>query len=225
MSKSTCAPQQTFSRRRLLTLGGMAAGAAIIGCNSPTTHFSPGSEGAGKDSDPMRPFGGLASFPARTQRQIESVVDAKGAVNYGVLQIEIDRNDIRDVMLRGTPILPSFEINGDLNFEWMGNGKVMMNSDLCLKRDEIDPFIDQLIRHDTIFQAEHQHFYDFEPIVFFIHFRAYGDALAVARGCKAALNVTSTPFPQAPPKHPHTPLPAQKSAKLSAQNRASVPTA
>ncbi len=47
-------------------------------------------------------------------------------------------------------------------------------------------------------------------MVWFIHFRARGDATTVARGTKAALNTTSTPFPQAPPAHPTTPLPAEE---------------
>ena len=94
---------------------------------------------------------------------IQDIIQAKGMVSNGVLSIEIDRNDIRDVHLRGVPILPSFEINGTLNFQSIGNGQVAMNSDLCVKENEIDPFIDQLLEHGIAFQAEHQHFYDFDP--------------------------------------------------------------
>ena len=206
----------TISRRGLLTIGagvaGGFAGAAVAGCTMP----GGGIGGPAGDTTTTAPSlaEGMKTFPVEMQLDIERIVQAKGAINYGLLQIEIDRTDITGVTLRGTPIYPSFEINGDLNFEWLGGGKVAMNSDLCLKRGEIDPFIDQLIRHNIIFQAEHQHFYDFEPIVFFIHFRAIGDAETVARGIKAALNVTSTPFPQAPPKNPKTPLPASRIGEI-----------
>ncbi|MBV9333865.1 MAG: DUF1259 domain-containing protein [Candidatus Eremiobacteraeota bacterium] len=215
MAHTDCNATPRISRRRLIALGASAAGgfagAAIAGCTMPgTTLVGPNvaQTSAGQGAPDFK------TFPSHIASAIEQVVEAKGAISYGLLQIQIDRNDIRGVTLRGTPILPSFEINGDLNFQWLGGSKVAMNSDLCLKRDEVDPFIDQLLRHDIVFQAEHQHFYDFEPIVFFIHFRAVGDALAIARGCKAALNATSTPLPQAPPKHPHTPLPAAELGKI-----------
>lgn len=216
-----CDTPTTLSRRRLLTIGAGAAGgfagAAIVGCAMPGSRLTgPGSNASQDDGGPgSQSYGEYPdAFPAEVQHDIEQIVNAKGSVSNGVFTIGIDRDDIRGVTLRGIPILPSFEINGDLNFQYMGGGKVMTNSDLCLKRDEVDPFIDKLLQHGIVFQAEHQHFYDFEPIVFFIHFRAMGDARAIARGCKAALNVTSTPFPQAPPKHPHTPLPVKEIGKI-----------
>ena len=58
------------------------------------------------------------------------------------------------------------------------------------------------------------HFYDFSPLVWFIHFRATGHPLRIARGVKAALNVTSTPFPQRMPSDPTTPLPALEIAEI-----------
>jgi len=37
-------------------------------------------------------------------------------VSNGVFSIEIDRDDITNVTLRGVPILPAFELSGSLNF-------------------------------------------------------------------------------------------------------------
>lgn len=147
--------------------------------------------------------------------QIQQIIQAQGMVSHGVLSIGIDRNDINNVTLRGVPIKPAFEINGALNFQAVGDdGRVIMNSDMALKDDEINPFIDQLLKHDIIMQAEHQHFYDFRPPVWFIHFRALGHPLSIARGVKAALNVTSTPFPQTVPSNPTTPLPSDQLGKI-----------
>lgn len=207
-----------LTRRDALTLGlavaGGAAGAAIAGCTMPGTGRSELLAGT-TSNDAFAPLeSGLSHFPARVQRTIEQIVNAKGSVQNGVLTIQLNRNDITDVTIRGTPILPAFEINGNLNFESLGGDRVAMNSDLCLKTDEVIPFIDALLAHDIIFQAEHQHFYDFKPIVWFIHFRAFGDAETIARGCKAAINATRTPLPQAPPKHPTTPLPANEIGKI-----------
>ena len=200
---------ESLNRRQILGIGATAA-AGLAAANARFAF------GAGQ-RPVVQPQGirsrGYDGFDLPV-KEIEEIIQAKGTVSNGVLSIEIDRNDIKNVTLRGTPILPSFEINGDLWFQPLGDGRCAMNSDLCLERGEIDPFIDQLLAHNIIFQAEHQHFYDFIPIVFFIHFRAVGDPIQIAKGIKAALNVTSTPFPQAPPKNPKTPLPAQQLGQI-----------
>jgi hypothetical protein len=145
---------------------------------------------------------------------VEDVIQAQGMFSDGVFSIEIDRNDIDDVTLHGVPVKPAFQINGTLYFQKLDDDTVMMNSDLALKAEELDPVIDQLLAHDIVFQAEHQHFYDFDPLVWFIHFRKKGDPLEIARGVKAALDVTATPFPQTMPSNPTTPLPADEIGKI-----------
>lgn len=153
-------------------------------------------------------------FKEDEMKIIEQILQAQGSFSNGVFSIEIDRNDIKNVTLHKVPILPSFQLNGTICFEKISNGQVMMNGDMCLKSNEINAFIDALTSYDIVFQAEHQHFYDFVPIVWFTHFRAQGDAEDIARGLKAALNTTSTPFPQTMPSKPTTPLPAVQIAKI-----------
>lgn len=147
-------------------------------------------------------------------KEIEEIIQAQGMFSDGVFSIEIDRNDIPNVTLHGVPIKPAFEINGNLYFQKLDEDRVIMNSDVALKAEELDPFLDQLLAHDIVFQAEHQHFYDFSPLVWFIHFRAVGDPERIARGVKAALDVTSTPFPQTLPTNPTTPLPADEMGEI-----------
>jgi hypothetical protein len=43
-------------------------------------------------------------------------------------------------------------------------------------------------------------------MVWFMHLRGHGPARQIAEACAAVLAATSTPLPQAPPKHPATPL-------------------
>ncbi len=146
--------------------------------------------------------------------RIEQIIQAQGMLANGVFSIGIDRDDLTNVRIGNVPILPAFEVNGALVFQDLGSGRVAMNSDMALKGSEINAFIDQLLLHDIVFQAEHQHFYDFNPPVWFIHFRAVGDPIQLARGVKAALNVTSTPFPQKSPSNPKSPLPTQQIGKI-----------
>jgi len=81
-----------------------------------------------------------------------------------------------------------------------------MNGDLAVKGSEINGVIDAILANGLVFQAEHQHLYDFEPIVWFIHIRGQGDPIKLAQALYRVLKATSTPLPQAPPADPSTPL-------------------
>jgi hypothetical protein len=145
---------------------------------------------------------------------IQAIIQAQGMVSNGILSIGIDRDDFPNIKKGNVPIKPSFQVNGNLFFQGIVGGRAAMNGDMALKPGEIDPFIDQLLTHNIVFQAEHQHFYDLSPMVWFIHFRMFGDPIEIAEGVKAALNATSTPFPQRSPNNPTTPLPAEELGRI-----------
>lgn len=190
----------------------------------------------------MIPFASATTHPTMTSSRaavaqinsnvvstIQNIIQAEGTTDNGVLSISIDRDDITNVTLHGVPMLPAFQIHGDLDFQSINQDgdkdgddtQVILNGDMALKESEVMPFLDQLLSHGIVFQAEHQHFYDFHPEVWFIHFRKTGSASTVAHDIKAALNVTSTPFPQTMPNNPTTPLPKDEIAQILG-NSASV---
>lgn len=185
--------------RRLLTVVMSAAlGAAII---------AGGAMAAGG-----RPLSRASSgLPVK---KIERALDAKGSVIRGVLSIGIERDDITNVHIGKVPIRPAFEINGEADFQRVSRNRAFLNGDIALKPNEIDPFISALLRNGLTFQAEHQHLYDFNPIVWFIHYRGEGNPVKLARALHNALKVTATPFPQAPPPHPHTSLDPKRLSKI-----------
>jgi hypothetical protein len=147
-------------------------------------------------------------------KAIESALQAKGTVSNGVLSVGLDRDDIGTVKLHGTPIKPSFELNGELDFQRLDGHQAFFNGDLALKPSEIDPVIDAIARNGLTFQAEHQHMYDFRPMVWFIHLRGTGDPVKLAQAVHNVVKATSTPLPQAPPPHPKTPLDTQRLQKI-----------
>jgi hypothetical protein len=194
-----------LSRRHALALGGGVAG-GLLAAGIP---------------------GGTRAFAASTRRHtaaasgslpvaaIERIVQAKGTVSDGVLNIELDRDDIGDVKgPLGVTFTPSFQINGNLYFQPLAHGRALLNGDLALKPNELQPFIDALLGHNLVFQAFHQHLPDLDPQVWFMHFRGVGDPLALARAIHAAIRTTSTPLPQAPPPHPTTPLDPKRLAAI-----------
>jgi Domain of Unknown Function (DUF1259) len=193
------------SRRRALLIGGAVGGMALA---APL--LGPAGSALAGSSD-----GGSGHLPVS---EIEDIVGAKGEVSNGVLDIEIERKDIPNVRKEGVPIKPAFQINGHLRFQALSDHSVMMNGDLAFKPGEIDPAIDQMIKHGMAWQALHQHLDELHPMVWFQHMRMRGSARKVAEACHAVLKVTSTPLPQAPPAHPTTPLDAKRLGQIIGQD-------
>jgi Domain of Unknown Function (DUF1259) len=181
-------------RRAVLKLAGAGLGAAAVAglplTSSPASAQPAATTGSGK-------------LPVK---EIQRILQADGSVTNGVLGVGIDRTDIGPVTLRGVRIEPSFEVNGDLTFQPLHNGEAFFNGDLPLKDDEINPVIDAILANGLVFQAEHQHFYDFDPPVWFIHFRGQGDPVQLAKAVHRVLKATATPLPQHSPTHPKTPF-------------------
>jgi uncharacterized protein DUF1259 len=189
-----------LSRRRLLERGGAAAGGVLAAglADAVTARAVTAVEGGRLPVD-----------------DIERIMQAKGSVSGGVLNIELERDDIGEVKgPLGVTFTPSFQINGNVFFQPLAGGRALLNGDLALKPDELQPFIDALLRHGLVFQAFHQHLPDLDPPVWFMHFRGVGGPLDLARAAHAAVRATATPLPQAPPAHPTTPLDPERLGRI-----------
>jgi hypothetical protein len=148
-------------------------------------------------------------------QRMEQILEAQGEVSDGVLDIGMDRTDL-DVQ-GGTPQVPfvdGFQIQHELFFQSLGQHSAIFNGDVALKQSEIQPVIDAILANGLTFQAEHQHLYDLQPMVWFLHLRGTGDPVALARRVHNVVTKTAVPLPQSPPAHPTTPLPAQKLAQI-----------
>ncbi len=144
--------------------------------------------------------------------QIEDILGLEGEMEHGLLSLEIARKDIGSVEgPRGTGLTlkPSFELDGGALFQPLSNDRVFVNGDLCLKEEEVNPFISALIENGLVFEAFHQHL-PTHPQVWFVHFRGVGDALTLARGIRHALDTTSTPLPQKKASKPSSSLDSKR---------------
>jgi hypothetical protein len=150
------------------------------------------------------------SLPAH---DIEQIIGADGQLSNGVLAIDIVRDDI-DASLRGIRFLPGFQLQHELAFQAIENGHAICNGDLALRAAETQTVLDALLTADLVIQAFHQHLYDLQPQVWFIHFRGVGDPAHLAHRVRYVINHTSTKLPQGSPAHPRTPLPADRLAAL-----------
>lgn len=199
-------PSRPITRRRALALGGgLAAGL-----------LAPGIAGgsAAQAAPTRRGRSGARSSAALPSARMQEILQAEGSVSNGVLHVSVDRDDIHGVTLRGVPIAPAFQLNGDLAFQSLGAGQALFNGDIPLKSEEVNPVIDAILANGLVFQAEHQHFYDFDPPVWFIHFRGRRSPLALAQAVRNVLGATSTPLPQKMPSNLTTPLDKERLRKI-----------
>ncbi|MDX6702250.1 MAG: hypothetical protein QOF26_2476 [Baekduia sp.] len=189
-----------LTRRRALTLGG----ASLAGLVLPRS-------AAGAASAHAALYHRSGTLPVGA---IQSIIGAEGSVSAGVLDITIDRKDVGPVKgPMGVTFPPSFEVNGDLTFQPLGTDLAFFNGDLALKAAELNPVIDAIHKNGLTFQAMHQHYFDLDPMVWFIHFRGVGKPRTLAHAVRGVLAATSTPLPQKPPAKPTTPLDHGKLAK------------
>jgi hypothetical protein len=80
----------------------------------------------------------------------------------------------------------------------MGN-EAMVMGDLVLLEKEINPVVSALAEADIQVSALHNHFVGEKPRIMFLHIYGMGEAAAMARGLRSALDQAATPKPQVPP--------------------------
>jgi hypothetical protein len=190
---------QPISRRRALsvgssvTVGGLLAGAPLVDV------------AVARSSRVLRQSGKL---PAE---EIEKIVQAEGTVTDGVLSIDLSRDDIGEVKgPLGVTFDGSFQIDGTLTFQPLGNRLAFFNGDLALKPSETQGFLDAILASGLTFQAFHQHYIEMTPQVWFIHWRGVGEPLTLARAVHNVVKTTAISLPQRPPAHPQSPLDAKR---------------
>jgi hypothetical protein len=191
-----------MSRRRVLVAGSALAGSFVTAGLPLAPNALASSRGA-------RRLQGTGRLPVK---QIEQIVGIDGTVSSsGVLEIPVGRSDIGNVAgPLGVVFDAAFEVHGDLYFQAVDSHQALLNGDLALLPEEANPFIAALIQQGLVFQAFHQHLIEMNPQIWFVHFRAVGDPLALATAIRAAIAVTKTPLPQTSPANPTTPLDADK---------------
>jgi uncharacterized protein DUF1259 len=190
-----------ISRRAALLGGGAAVGGLAAGPLVATA--------AARTPGVRKQSGKLPS------EKIQMLLELEGSVSDGVLSIDVSRDDIGTVRgPLGVEFDGSFEIDGTLTFQPLGNNLAFFNGDLPLKPKETQPFIDAIIANNLVFQAFHQHYIEMNPNVWFIHWRGVGAPLALAAAVRNVLRVTETKLPQKMPSKPKSSLDAKRLAAI-----------
>ena len=112
-----------------------------------------------------------------------------GRANGGVFQVNAPRPEtIRDGDM---PVPGSMGLGTVMNFQPTGGGRAAITGDFVLLAREVNPVIRALRAANIEVTSLHNHMLTDEPRLFFMHFWANDDALALARGLRSALDRTA----------------------------------
>jgi len=117
---------------------------------------------------------------------IEKIIGYQGSMGGDVFHITVPRDDVH-VAAMGTIVPGSMGMNTPFNFQLDGTNAAI-NGDFMLRPAELKPVIKILRANGIEVASIHNHLLDHEPQLVFMHFWAYGDAVGLAKGLKAALD-------------------------------------
>jgi len=118
-----------------------------------------------------------------------------GRVNGGVYQVSVPRAEaIRDGAME---VPSSMGLGTAINFQPTGGGKAAITGDFVLLASEVNRVIRSLREHGIEVTSLHNHLLNDEPRLFFMHFWANADAVTLAGGLRAALELTNVRRPVA----------------------------
>lgn len=113
-----------------------------------------------------------------------------GKMNSGVYQVSVPRAEV--IREHGEVVPPAMGVATSINFEPTDSGRVAITGDFVLLGSEVNSVIKTLRSHGIAVTAVHSHMLTEEPRLFFMHFWANDNAVTLAHGLRAALDVTGT---------------------------------
>ncbi|MGH8132156.1 MAG: DUF1259 domain-containing protein [Steroidobacteraceae bacterium] len=120
---------------------------------------------------------------------IDRVLGSKGTVSGGVYHVSIARAE--SVSEGSMVVPPSMGTAISLNFQPTEGGKAAITGDFVLLGSEVNPIVKTLRHHGIEVTALHSHMIDDSPHLFFMHFWAHDDAVRLARGLRAAIDLAN----------------------------------
>jgi hypothetical protein len=124
---------------------------------------------------------------------ITTALGHTGRANGGVWQVSVPRQET--IRSGGMDVPPSMGLATAINFQPTGNGRAAITGDFVLLGSEVNPVIKALVVNGIAVTSLHSHMLDEEPRLFFMHFWANADAVTLARGLRAALDLTKSQPP------------------------------
>jgi len=125
-------------------------------------------------------------------REVEQALGASGQMQEGAFVVSFPRSDIK-VTIYGEKVPTAFGFGSWTAWKNMGK-ETMVMGDLVLLENEINHVISALAEADINVSALHNHLLGERPRIMYMHIHGMGQAGALARGIRNALDKTGTPW-------------------------------
>lgn len=119
--------------------------------------------------------------------ELDRILGATGKANGGVDQFSIARRE--KIMMSGMEIPPAMGVATAINMQPTGSGRAVTTGDFVMIAREVNGVIRALRSGGINVTALHSHMLTEQPRLFFMHFWGNGDALALAKTLRTALDV------------------------------------
>jgi Domain of Unknown Function (DUF1259) len=143
------------------------------------------SSAAYADNTPPLNIGGIAKAMGR-----------EGTLSGDMYKVSFPRSDLT-VKVGNVVIKPALALTAWAAFMKSGDAAVTYG-DLVLLEDEINPVISKLEQQGIELSALHNHLLHETPRIMYIHFMGRGDEVAMAKGLRDAIALTTTPLVSTP---------------------------
>jgi hypothetical protein len=121
---------------------------------------------------------------------IAQALGRTGRTNGGVYQVSVPRAEI--IRAEGVMIPPSMGVATAINIQPTGGGRAVATGDFVLLAAEVNRVIQALRGAGIEVTALHSHMLTESPRLLFMHFWASDDAVTIARGLRAGLDLTNS---------------------------------
>ena len=121
---------------------------------------------------------------------IAKALGVSGKLNGVVYQVSVPRRE--RITEGGHEIPPAMGVATAINFQPIGGGRAAVTGDFVMRAEEVNRVIRTLQANGITPTALHNHMSEESPRLFFMHFWANDDAVALAKGLRAALDKTAS---------------------------------
>ena len=141
------------------------------------------------------------NIPADYQDVLKTL-GRQGDYSANVLKVNIPRNDV-SVAVAGMKTPTAFGFGGWVAMTKGSGSENVLMGDLVLKQEEVNPVMSKLLENGFDVTALHNHFFQDEPRMFFMHVHGHGTPADLARRIKPALDLIPKGAPASgAPAHP-----------------------
>lgn len=138
---------------------------------------------------PSAPSSGTEPAVELDTAGIDAALGRKGTADGGIYKVSAARGE---TFVEDGHVLPAgLGLTTAVNFQPVGGGRAAINGDFAMTSDEMQKVIAALRRGGIEVVAVHNHGLEEQPRLFYMHFWAVDDAVALARALRPALDATN----------------------------------